>query len=91
MSDQTGGQVKGFELDYMAGLTDLQQKVASFCKTPRTRAEIQQHIAIKSPRYLREHVLKPLVQKNILKLRLPYKPTIPNQKYYLNKSLIPSR
>lgn len=90
-SDQAGDQVNEFEMGYMAGLTNLQRKVASFCTTPRTRAEIQQHIAIKSPRYLREHVLKPLVQKNILQLTLPDKPTSPNQKYYLNKSLIPSR
>lgn len=90
-SDQASDQVNELELGYLSGLTALQQKVARFCTTPRTRAEIQAYTTIKSPRYLREHVLKPLVQRDILQLALPDKPTSPSQKYLLNKSLIPPR
>ncbi|WP_197051434.1 Fic family protein [Caloranaerobacter azorensis] len=60
-------------------------EILEFCKTPRSRSEIQDYIGIKSRRYFREKILNPLIKGGLLKLTIPDKPTSPKQKYYSNR------
>jgi len=55
--------------------------ILQFCKTPRTAEEIGKFINIKDKKYLRKSILKPLIEKSLLKLTIPDKPKSPNQKY----------
>ncbi len=60
-------------------------KLLEFCKIPKTRAEIQAFLDIKSRRYVIQNILNPLINGGILKMTLPDKPTSKNQKYYSNR------
>lgn len=61
---------------------DRDNAIVNFCKTPRSRDEIQNHIKIKNRDYLRKEILNPLIQQKLLKMTIPDKPNSPNQKYY---------
>ncbi|MGD1821605.1 MAG: Fic family protein [Pleomorphochaeta sp.] len=61
------------------------RKVLEFCKEPKTRAEIQEFLAIKSRPYLSQKILNPLIEKDLLLLTLPDKLTSKKQKYYTNR------
>lgn len=80
-SDHGENTFKESQTRYLSGLTDLQKKAILYCSQPRSRQQIGQHIGILSPRYLREHVLHPLIEKGYLQLTLPTKPKSPNQQY----------
>ncbi|HEY5563065.1 MAG TPA: hypothetical protein VIK72_15170 [Clostridiaceae bacterium] len=64
---------------------DSTRKILEFCKTVRSRSEIQDFSGIKSRRYFIEKILNPLLKGGLLKLSIPNKPTTPNQKYYNDK------
>lgn len=64
---------------------DSTRKILEFCKTARSRSEIQDFSGIKSRRYFIEKILNPLLKGGLLKLSIPNKPTSPNQKYYNDK------
>lgn len=53
-----------------------------FCKTPRTRDEMQHFMKISHRGYFFKRILNPLIEKGLIKLQMPDKPTSPNQKYY---------
>ncbi|MFH1471831.1 MAG: RNA-binding domain-containing protein [Nanoarchaeota archaeon] len=53
-----------------------------FCLDPKTREEIQTSLNIKDREYFRSEILKPLIEKGLLFLTIPDKPSSPNQKYY---------
>ncbi len=54
-----------------------------FCKTPRTRAEIEEHFKGRlSINYLMTNIVRPLVEGGQLKLTIPDKPKSKNQRYY---------
>lgn len=74
VSDQVGDQV---EDEY-----DRTHEILEFCKTPRSRSEIQEFVKITSKRYLRQNILNPLLKGGLLKQTIPDKPTSPKQKYY---------
>ena len=57
------------------------QKILYFCKEPRTREEIQNHIEIQNRDYFRKVILNPLITKKLLFLTIPNKPKSPKQKY----------
>jgi len=59
-----------------------QAKILEFCKTPKTREEIQHFLNLKDREYFRSEILKPLINKELLLLTIPNKPTSPKQKYY---------
>jgi len=42
------------------------EKVIDFCKTPRTRQEIQEFVNIKDREYFSVQILNPLIEKNII-------------------------
>ena len=64
---------------------DRIDKLLKFCEEPKSRDEIQDYIGIKNREYFRKKILKPLIEKNLLMLTKPDKPTSPNQKYYSKK------
>lgn len=55
----------------------------TFCQTPRTRAEIEEHFKGRlSINYLMANIVRPLVESGQLKLAIPDKPKSKNQRYY---------
>ena len=76
-SGQAGGQAGGQE--------DRTEEILKFCKSAKSRKEIQAFLGIKSRGYFIEKILNPLIKGELLKLTIPDKPTSPNQKYYSEK------
>lgn len=56
-------------------------KLIDFCITPRTRNEMQDFMNLKNRDHFSNKILKPLVEKGLLLLMEPDKPTSPNQMY----------
>ena len=54
----------------------------AFCKTPRTRQEIADHLGIQLSHYVMKRYIQPLIDLGQLKLTIPDKPKSRNQKYY---------
>lgn len=52
-----------------------------FCKTPRSRSEIIEYLAIPSAQYALRHYLDPLIEAGAIRLTLPEKPRSPKQRY----------
>ena len=76
---------------YNNAQTDVQAEVATrqeaadlitFCKTPRTRQEIADHLGIKPSSYLMKRYIQPLLETGTLKMTLPDRPKSSKQKYY---------
>ena len=66
-------QVK-LSADKLAALTE-------FCSVPRSRKEMHAFCSIKTAEYFRKHIIKPMLQSNIIKQTIPNKPNSRNQKY----------
>ncbi len=64
------------------GLDERTIRILKFCKTPKSREEIQKFIGIKDREYFRKNILKSLINNNLLQLTVPDKPSSPKQKYY---------
>jgi Fic family protein len=54
----------------------------SFCKSPRSRSELQAFCDLKDREHFRKSVLKPLLDSGWLQMTLPDKPNSPKQKYF---------
>ena len=66
-----------------APVTGNEEDLLIFCRTPRTRAEIEQHFKGRlSINYLMAHIIRPLVGQGKIRLAIPDKPRSKNQKYY---------
>lgn len=52
-----------------------------FCTVPRKRSEMQEFIGLTHREHFREAVLNPLLEKGLIKLTIPDKPTSSHQKY----------
>ncbi len=57
--------------------------VLEYCKKPRSREEIQNHIKMKHRNNFKKQVLWPLLEIGLLKMMIPDKPSSPNQKYVI--------
>ncbi len=64
------------------GLDERTICILKFCKTPKSREEIQKFIGIKDREYFQKNILKSLINNNLLQLTIPDKPSSPKQKYY---------
>lgn len=53
-----------------------------FCRSPKSRKEIQDFLDMKDREYFRKKILNPLIKGGLLKLTMPDKPKSPKQKYY---------
>ena len=67
-------------------VTTKEERILEFCKTPKSREEIQAHIGIMDRKYFRDSILKPLLASGKILQTLPDKPTSPKQKYYAKNS-----
>lgn len=81
VSGGVGGGVSGGVDDKTAIDDTFTEKLLNFCSTPRTRQEMQNLLQIKSERYLREKIIRPLLESGKLKRTIPDKPNSSNQKY----------
>lgn len=54
----------------------------AYCREPRSRGEIQAFCGLIGRENFRLKYLKPLLDKGLLKMTIPEKPTSRNQKYY---------
>lgn len=63
--------------------TDAEADLLLFCRTPRTRAEIERHFDGRlSINYLMTSIVRPLVDSGRLRETIPDKPKSKNQRYY---------
>lgn len=62
--------------------TTQADKLFLFCKTPKSRIDIQEHLGFKNNEYFRKSILNPLIVSGQIAMTLPDKPTSPNQKFY---------
>lgn len=60
-------------------------KLLAFCSEPRSKAEIQQYLGIKSERYVRQKLIIPLLERGKLVRTIPEKPSSPKQKYVVSE------
>jgi len=60
-------------------------RILEFCKAPRSREEIQQHLGLQDREYFRKSVLAPLLDKGLLAPTIPDKPNSPHQRYVTKK------
>lgn len=57
------------------------KNLLAFCKEPRSRKEIVNHLAIASAQYALRRYLDPLVESGAIRMTIPGKPKSPRQKY----------
>lgn len=57
------------------------QQLLDFCSIPRSRKEIQMHLGLTGRNHFNDTYLKPLLAEGKLKMTIPDKPNIRNQKY----------
>lgn len=62
--------------------TDENNDLISFCKTPKSRKEIAEHLGIQTIAFVTKEYIQPLVDAGKLTLTIPDKPKSKNQKYY---------
>ena len=62
-----------------------QQIVLEFCKIPKSTSEIMIELGLKSRRYVREKIIKPLIEKNLLEYTNKNHINASNQKYIISK------
>ena len=61
--------------------SDQVEKVLAFCKTPKSRKEIQEYLGLKNRDHFRKEILIPLIDKKLIELTIPKAPKSPKQKY----------
>lgn len=64
-------------------LTDKEEELLRYLKTPRTRQEIANHLRIGTVQYAIQTYIKPLIDKGRIKMTIPEKPRSQSQKYYV--------
>jgi ATP-dependent DNA helicase RecG len=62
-------------------LTEQQKSLIDFCKTPRSRAQVIDHIGL-SHSYAITKVLQPLIDQALVKLTIPDRPSSSKQRFY---------
>ncbi len=73
-------KVTNQDTDQVIGSVTLAALVA-YCKTPRTRREIQEYCGLSGRSHVREKYLRPLLDKDKFKANVPEKP---NSRYQKN-------
>ena len=81
VTGQVTEQVTGQVTEQVGIVSERNRKILEFCQTPKSRHEIQEYLAIKHREYFRLEILKPLIEKGLLKLTIPDKPNSRFQKY----------
>ena len=65
-------------------LNETIKKIILYCQTPKSAIQIMEELNYKNIKRFRRDYIKPLVEKKILKMTIPDKPTSKNQKYISN-------
>ena len=63
------------------GLTQTEQGILTFCKTPRSRKELSEFLGLDSVSYVMKRHIMPLVERGLLRMELPDKPKSPKQRF----------
>ena len=72
------------ELNLFGGmLTDKEEELLRYLKTPRTRQEIADHLGIGTVQYAMTTYIKPLIDKDRVKMTIPERPRSQSQKFYV--------
>lgn len=61
---------------------DIEQRLLVFCKVPRSRAEMMEHVGLTDRKHFREKYIEPMLDAGKLAMTIPDKPRSPKQKYY---------
>ncbi len=60
---------------------ELLNSLIEFCSEPRSRKEMQLFCGIKTEKYFREHIIKPMLNEGLIVRTIPNKPNSRNQRY----------
>ena len=60
---------------------DKMKELRVFCKTPRSRVEMQGFLGLKDKNNFKNNYLIPMLEKGLIEMTIPDKPTSKNQKY----------
>ena len=63
----------------------MEEKIKTFCVTPKSKEEIAEYLNIGSAYYLAKRYLKPMLDAGVLLMTMPEKPKSKFQKYYIGK------
>ncbi len=80
VSDQVIDQV-GDQVSDQVTQNEVTHRILEYCKTPRTKREIAEHIGYKNLTYMTRKFLKPLLEEKRLTYTVPEKPQSRMQKY----------
>ncbi len=67
-------------------LKETIKKIILYCQEPKSAIQIMEELNYKNIKRFRRDYIKPLVEKKILKMTIPDKPTSKNQKYISNST-----
>ena len=88
-SSKNLGTNLGTNLDTDLGTAETESETKSqlleFCSEPRSKAEIQEQLGIKSKRYVRQILINSLLESGELMRTIPDKPNSPKQRYVRKK------
>jgi ATP-dependent DNA helicase RecG len=74
-------------IEKLKNLSDTEMKIYEYCKTSKTKKEISDHVEL-TYNYTALELIKPLVERGVLRLTLPEKPRSKNQRYIQFGSLL---
>jgi ATP-dependent DNA helicase RecG len=57
------------------------QKLMEFCSVPRKRSEMQEFLGLTHREYFRMAILVPMIERGLIELTIPEKPSSSKQKY----------
>ena len=60
---------------------ELLEKLLEYCTEPRSRKEMQEFCGIRTEKYFREQIIKPMLEAKLIAKTVPDKPTSAKQKY----------
>lgn len=80
VSDQVRDQVSDQDSDQDNSIA-LEREILKFCRKPKSKKEILDHVGYKNRTYLTRKFLKPMIESRKLAYTIPEKPTSRSQKY----------
>ena len=81
VADQVTDQVADQDMGQMIGNVSVSE-LLKYCKTPKTRSEIQEFCGLSGRTNFRVKYLRPLMDSGRLRMTIPDKPNSKNQKYF---------
>jgi len=84
-SNQVSNQVNNQVEDIRLKLTSTQNRIITFCTSPRSAQEIMDEIGVTNQYDNRQRHIVPLVEMGVLAMTQPDSPKSPTQKYYLTE------